>query len=186
MERMRNPSVTTAEQLLVLRDPPWQHELWRGELRRMTPAGQWHGDLGAELLRRLGNHAIEHRLGRVYNSDTGFVLARDPDTVLAPDVAFVRAARLPKRRTRGYFEGAPDLAIEVRSPSDSRRALTAKARTWLAHGTPEVWVVDPEDETIKVFRGSATPTLLQATDTLRGSGELADFALPLRELFADD
>ena len=186
MERMRNPSVTTAEQLLVLRDPPWQHELWRGELRRMTPPGHWHGDLCALLAEFLGHHVRTRKLGKAYGNDTGFVLARDPDTVLGPDIAFVRKERLPKRRTRGYFEGPPDLAIEVRSPSDSRRALTAKARTWLAHSTPEVWVVDPEDETIKVFRGAASPTLLQATDTLRGSGELADFTLPLRELFADD
>ena len=93
---------------------------------------------------------------------------------------------MPRRRTSGYFEGPPDLAIEVRSPSDTRRALTAKARTWLAHGTPEVWVVDPEDETIKVFRGATAPTLLQGNDTLRGTGDLADFTLPLRELFADD
>ena len=152
----------------------------------MTPAGQFHGDVGAELLRRLGNHVVGRKLGRVYNSDTGFVLARDPDTVLAPDVAFVHRDRLPKRRTSTFFEGPPDLAIEVRSPSDSRRATTNKARVWLTHGAQDVWVVDPQDETVKVFRSDGSTQSLRATDTLRGHGDLAGFKLPLHELFADD
>lgn len=185
MPIMWSPHVTTAEQLLVLSDPPWRHELWRGELKRMSPAGHWHGNVGAELTAHLHAWVRPRRLGRVYGADTGFVLTRDPDTVLAPDGAFVRTERVPPRRDPGFFAGAPDVAIEVMSPSDARRQVVAKAQLFLAHGASEVWVVDPARETITLFGRTAEPLVLQRADMLTGHGALTGFTLPLDELFAD-
>ena len=183
MPIMPLPNVTTADQLRVLHDPPWRHELWRGELRRMTPAGHDHGDLGARLLVRLFLFVERRRLGCVSNADTGFLLARHPDTVLAPDVSFVRAERLPTSGCPGYFTGAPDLAVEVMSPTDTRRRVAAKAQLFLEHGSSEVWVVDPERKTVTVFGRTAEPLLLRRGDTLTGHGPLSGFRLALDKLF---
>ncbi len=185
MPTMPLPNVTTADQLLVLRDPGWRHELWRGELRRMSPAGHWHSSLALRLGAMLEVHARRQRLGRVYGADGGFQVATDPDTVLAPDVAFVRRDRLPPSGGRGFFPGAPDLAVEVRSPDDSRRELADKVATWLAHGSQEVWVVDPKRRTLAVHRDGTAPRTLAEDATLRDSAVLPGFTLVLAELFDD-
>ncbi|MFN7588126.1 MAG: Uma2 family endonuclease [Planctomycetota bacterium] len=185
MPTMPLPNVTTADQLLVLHDPPWRHELWRGELRRMSPAGHWHSSLALRLGAMLEVHVRRHRLGRVYGADGGFLLAHDPDTVLAPDVAFVRSDRLPPKGSRGFFPGAPDLAVEVRSPDDSQREVAAKVDTWLAHGAREVWVVDPKRRTLTLHTADAAPRTLAHDATLRESAVLPGFTLALAELFDD-
>ena len=185
MPIMPLPNVTTADQLLVLRDPPWRHELWRGELRRMSPAGHWHSSLALRLGAMLEVHVRRHRLGRVYGADGGFLLAHDPDTVLAPDVGFVHRDRLPPNGSRGFFPGPPDVAVEVRSPDDSQREVAAKVDTWLAHGAREVWVVDPKRRTLTLHTAHAAPRTLAHEATLRESAVLPGFTLALAELFDD-
>ncbi len=113
--------VTTAEELLHLRGGAWRHELVKGEPRQMSPSGHVHGKVVARLGARLTLFVEAHRLGETYGADTGFLLSRDPDTVRAPDAAFVTAATLASRSPadQGFFPGAPDLAVEVTSPSDS-------------------------------------------------------------------
>ncbi|MBL8738906.1 MAG: Uma2 family endonuclease [Planctomycetes bacterium] len=182
---MPSPNVTTADQLLALRDPPWRHELWRGELRRMSPAGHHHGGLAARTLVRIATFVERHRLGAVYTAETGFVLARDPDTVLAPDVAFVRTDRLPPKGSPGFFPGAPDLAVEVLSPDDTRRKVTTKVAAWLEHGTREVWLVDPKRRTLTVHTANAAPHTLAHDATLQDSAVLPGFTLALADLFDD-
>src|SRR6266568_2091390 len=110
-------SLMTADELLHLPDDGFRYELVRGELRKMSPSGADHGDVAAVIVWSLLNHVRKNRLGKVYTADAGFRIGRGPDTVLAPDAAFVRAARVVK--TRKFFEGPPDLAIEVVSPGDS-------------------------------------------------------------------
>src|SRR5215210_9215561 len=106
--------LTTAEELLAMPDDGFRYELVGGELRRMAPAGHHHGRLTVNVTIPLGQHVREHGLGSVYAAETGFLLARDPDMVRAPDVAFVRRERLTAPRdTTSYFPGAPDLAVEV-------------------------------------------------------------------------
>jgi len=185
MPTMPLPNVTTADQLLVLRDPPWRHELWRGELRRMSPAGHDHGDVALRLGAAIANHVRSRRLGRAYAAETGFVLARNPDTVLAPDVAFVQRDRLPPKASHGFFPGAPDLAVEVLSPDDSRSATSKKVAAWLAHGAREVWVVDPKRRTLTLHTADAAPRTLAHDATLRDSAALPGFTLALAELFDD-
>lgn len=147
MQQMSNPTVTTAEHLLILREPGCRHELVDGELRRMSPAGFWHGIVVAAITRRLGDHVAAGRLGAVFGAETGFLIDRSPDTVRAPDVAFVRAERVPEPGP-GFFPGPPDLAVEVRSPSDTAAAVQEKVVCWLRHGTRLVWVVDPVAGTV--------------------------------------
>ena len=185
MPTMPLPNVTTADQLLVLHDPGWRHELWRGELRRMSPAGHWHSSLALRLGAMLEVHARRHRLGRVYGADGGFLLAHDPDTVLAPDVAFVQRDRLPPKGHHGFFPGPPDLAVEVISPDELSSHVASKVAAWLSHGSQEVWVVDLQRCTLAVHRDGAATRILRQGDRLRDSIVLPGFTLELAELFDD-
>ncbi len=188
MRTMPRPSVRTvrtADQLLHLHDPPWRHELVRGHLQTMSPAGSWHGDITSRLHRLLANPVHDHRVGKVYAAETGFLLARGPDTVLAPDIAFVQQCRVPASRSRGFFVGAPDLAVEVRSPADTRRALRQKARCWLDHGVRLVWLVDPERASVTAWPCGGSASDLTAQDVLTGGDVLPGFAVPVRAIFAD-
>jgi Uma2 family endonuclease len=180
---MSNRMVTTAEELLSLHEPGFRHELVRGELRRMSPAGHWHGGAGGPLTELLLRHAREHHLGKVYMAETGFLLARNPDTVLAPDIAFVCNERLPPTRTRGFFPGPPDLAVEVRSPDDTRQQVHEKSLSWLRHGVRMVWVVDPKAERVTVYRSRDEVYELVADDVLQGGDVVQGFRVPVRELF---
>jgi Uma2 family endonuclease len=120
----------TAEQLLQLPDDGMRHELIRGELTTMPPAGFDHGRVTRKIASPLGDYAEMHRLGEVVVGDTGFTLAHDPDTVRTPDVAFVRAEQLAEVESlRCYFAGAPDLAIEVISPNDRYTEVDQRSPT---------------------------------------------------------
>ena len=175
----------TADELLRRPDDSFRYALVRGELIRMTPAGFDHGVIEMRLGAALTNHVTAHRLGVVCGAETGFVLARDPDTVLAPDIAFVRRERIPAAgRPRTFWEGAPDLAAEVVSPGDTRNAVAAKVAAWLAAGTLVVWVVNPEDETVTIHEPDRAPRCLGASAALDGAPLFPDFRLRIADLFA--
>lgn len=182
MPTMLDATPVTAEQLLALREPGYRHELVAGELRRMSNAGWWHGAVALRIGARLQQHVETHGLGLVL-AETGFVLARNPDTVRSPDAAFVRNERLPQAPGRGYFDGAPDLAIEVTSPNDGYDDVHAKVHSWLAHGTREVWVVAAGPRHVVVHRKEGSPILFDYGSMLRGSSVLPEFAIAVRELF---
>src|SRR5829696_7443182 len=144
----RTTSVT-ADELFAMGDIG-RCELVRGEIIRMSPAGAEHGDVAAEAARIIGNHVKAKKLGKVYAAETGFTIERAPDTTRAPDVAFVRTESVPKRYRRGFFDGPPDLAVEVVSPDDTHSEVAAKVAQWLPAGTRSVWVVDPPNKSIEV------------------------------------
>ncbi len=183
MSTMPSPTITTAKELLSLDEPGVCHELVRGELRRMTPAGHWHGDVEILLSEVLSRHVRVNRLGKVYPSDAGFLLTRNPDTVLVPDLAFVQNERLPEACTRGYVPGAPDLAVEVRSPDDSRRQLHRKALSWLRHGARMVWVIDPVATNATVYRSKDDVREIDEGGYLLGGEVVPGFRVRLRRLF---
>ena len=106
-----------------------------------------------------------------------------PDTVLAPDVAWIAPGRLPASGVRGFPELAPDLAVEVRSPGDTRAAVARKAMRWLRYGTREVWVADPESVTLTRYVAGAAPVVLGEWDTLDGGEMLPGFRTPVWRLF---
>jgi len=174
----------TADDLLRLPDDGLRHELVRGELRTIAPAGWEHGDESAEITVSLGTFVLARRLGRVVTGDTGFQLATSPDTVRAPDVAFVRSERAPARGTmRGYFPGAPDLAVEVISPNDLYTEVDEKVAEWLEHGTLLVFVVNPRRKTVAVHRPGQPVRILGPEDTLNGEDVVPGWSLAVRDLF---
>ena len=183
MPEMSAPTITTAEGLLSLYEPGFRHELVRGELRRMSPAGHWHGGVAGRLATFVGRHVYEQRLGLAYGAETGFLLARNPDTVLAPDLAFVCRARLPLELTSGFFPGPPDFAVEVVSVNDTFTAVHEKALCWLEHGTRLVWVVDPKAQRVTVYRSVGDVAVFGVLDTLGGGDVLPGFSVAVRELF---
>ena len=174
----------TAEELLRLPDTGRRLELVEGELFEMPPAGGEHGDIAAVVLIVLGEYVRRHRLGRTFAAETGFVLARDPDTVRAPDASFVSYGRLPRGEVPpGYVDMAPDLAVEVTSPSDSAREVQQKTDSWLAAGTSEVWVVSPRERTVTVYRLGQHPAVIDQSGSLLGGDLIPGFEVPVRELF---
>ena len=172
-------AITTAEQLLRAGDIG-RCELIRGELRMMIPAGGEHGRVTINVTVAVANFVRARRLGVLYGAETGFILARDPDTVRAPDLAFTTAERASTPE-RGFVPGAPDLAVEVLSPDDRPGYVREKVAEWLEAGTLAVWVVDPSQRTVTVHDGTAT--LYGETDTLVGGDLLPGFELPVREVF---
>jgi Uma2 family endonuclease len=155
----------TAEELFWLPDDGLRHELVYGEPRTMPPKDSEHGPVTSNVQGSLSLHMRAHRLGRVYAAGTGFLLARNPDLVRAPDVAFVRRERVEAvGRIRGYWPGAPGLAVEVVSPSDRRGEIEEKVRTWLAYGTQLVIVVYPEERRARIHRSGAAVQELGDTD----------------------
>lgn len=171
----------TAEELLLLPADGMRHELVRGELTTMAPAGSRHGLIAGRIAVHLGHHILECRLGDYLVADTGFVLSRDPDTVRAPDGAYVRRGRAVNER--GYFEGAPDLVVEVVSPSDRFSDVEEKVSEYRRAGTQRVIVVDPDTERAWIYSSSPRRDLT-IDDSLDGGDVVPGWTLPLRELFA--
>jgi len=186
MPTMPSRTVTTAEQLFALHEPGFRHELVRGELRRMSASGPLHGIVTMRLARRLANLVEERDLGAVFGADSGFVLTRNPDTVLAPDIAFVRKNRLLADYPPGFFPGPPDLAVEVISPGDTFTEVREKAHRWIEHGTRLVWVVDPVARRVDVYRLRANIRSLGVDGRLRGGAVVPGFTTTVRELFPRD
>jgi Uma2 family endonuclease len=159
-------------------------ELLRGELVMMSPAGSEHGAIAAELAGRLRDFVKPRSLGAVFGAETGFQIAHDPDTVRAPDVAFVRVERIEGRLPRGFFPGAPDLAVEILSPSDRASEVAAEVRDWLDAGCLAVWVVDPETRTVTVHHANRDATIVHSADTLTEETVLPGFQTPVAGIFA--
>jgi Uma2 family endonuclease len=175
----------TAEQLWQMPSDDMRHELVNGELRTMAPAGFDHGAVGIKIAARLLSFVESRRLGVVVGADTGFILRRNPDTVRAPDVSFVGADRIPAgARSVKFFDGPPDLAVEVISPSDTVDELDEKIADYLSAGCPMVWVVHPKTKSITIHRPSAQPVVLRETDHLDGQDVLPDFRCTVAEIFA--
>lgn len=174
----------TAGEFFDLPDDGTRHELVEGELQSMTPAGFDHGDIAMELGFHVKAFVRAAALGAVLAAETGFVISRNPDTVRAPDVAFVRADRLPPRGERSHFaELAPDLVAEVVSPSDRVSDVNSKVALWLDAGVRLVWVVDPANQVVVAHLPGGVAHLLRIGDVLDGEDVLPGFHLPLSELF---
>jgi Uma2 family endonuclease len=174
----------TAEELFQMRDDGYRYELVAGRLRKLTPAGALHGVIGSRLAAAVGAHVDEHRLGLVLAADTGFKLAQDPDTVRAPDVAFVSRARIPASGIpTGYWSGPPDLAVEVLSPTDVRSEIGEKIAEYLQFGVRQVWSVDPTARRVTIHRPIAAPESLGESETLDGGDVLPGFRYQLSRPF---
>jgi Uma2 family endonuclease len=172
----------TANDLWNRRGDVEDYELIEGALSPMVPPGGEHAivqvRIGAILLR----HAEEHRSGQVFG-EVGFILRRNPDTVLAPDVAFVESSRLPNDLT-GYLAVAPDLAIEIVSPGNSPGEVERKIAMYLQAGTQSVWVVYPRQRQVVVHTPSDAPRVFTESDELPGDDVLPGLVVPVAGIFA--
>jgi len=175
----------TAEQLLELPRGTWRYELIQGELRRMSPAGHVHGAVAMRIGARLALFVEEHSLGVAYAAETGFILARNPDTVRAPDAAFLSNATLERLAPTGagFFPGVPDLAVEVTSPDDGRRAVLEKVAEWLGAGTQVVVVLDPGQKSAEVHRAGSHVQSRKSGDLLTVPELLPGWTIPLDDIF---
>ena len=177
-------NLITAEQLYELPDDGLRYELLRGALVSEPVPGRLHGRTVARISNLLSNFVGARRLGVVYTGDTGFVLARQPDTVRGPDVAFLSNEREREtKNARPYIPGAPDLAIEVVSPSDRTREVLGKVSDYLAAGSRLVWVVNPVREEVSAFRSPFAPHIVAGTDLLDGEDVLPGFSVTVAEIF---
>ena len=172
----------TAEELLKLPDDSMCHELIKGELLTMPPPGDEHGAVTMNLTLPLANHVKANNLGVLRAAETGFKLESNPDTVLAPDIAFIARDRVGDR-VLGYRAGAPDLAVEVMSQWDSRPKATRKAALWLELGARSVWVVNPRQRTVEVWRTNSERKLFHETDELVDD-TVPGFRVKVSEIFA--
>lgn len=157
--------------------------LVQGELVRMSPTGYKRGWISSNIDRALGVFAKSSKLGRVSTSEAGFLISRNPDTVRAPDIAFVRGERIPPGELRKFFDGPPDLAVEVLSPEDRTSEVNAKVHDWLEAGCVQVWVVDPETKCVMVYRNPREIRVFTESDTLTCPELLPGFSLPVNEIF---
>ena len=183
-QRDHTANLLTAEQLAAMDEDFYKLELDRGRLVIMEPPFPEHGRVEARISAILLAFVDTRRLGVVYSGDPGFVLARSPDTVRGPDVAFLRADRVPSGdAVDAFYEGAPDLAVEVRSRNDRPGEIARKVRSYLEAGTRLVWVADPRARTVVVHAPRALPRTLGADDTIDGGDVLPGFTSPVLLLF---
>jgi Uma2 family endonuclease len=165
----------------LLREPRdgRKHELVDGRIV-VSPAGYRHGRIAIRLARRLDQHAADHQLGDVLDSSTGFRLPGG--NVRSPDVSFVAAGRVPGRAPAGFFDGAPDLAVEILSPDDNARDVLDKVGEYLKAGTRLVWVIDPDQRTAAIYRSLTDVQRLTEADSLTGENLLLGFSCKLAEV----
>jgi Uma2 family endonuclease len=158
-------ALVTAEEFWRLCADGQRRELVRGRVVPMSPVGGSHGGSVIKLAVRVGGHAEKHDLGWV-TTEVGFILARSPDIVRGPDLAFVTKRRTPDPIPTTFVEMAPDLAVEVVSPGDTFSEVFEKVHEYLDHGVREVWVVDGRSRRVLVLRGAEPMRTLGPDDVV--------------------
>ncbi|MEZ6123043.1 MAG: Uma2 family endonuclease [Planctomycetaceae bacterium] len=176
--------MTTAEELATLADDGNRYELIEGELQMMSPAGGRHGRIAVRLNKLLAIHVDDNGLGATFAAETGFRIAMDPDTVRAPDGAFVRQERMDALGDdSGFLPFAPDLAVEVVSPTDSFAAIERKAFAWLDAGTQLVLILEPETKTAHTYRSRNAIAVYAVGDTVDVSDVVRGWKFAVSEIF---
>lgn len=177
-------SIVTAEELFRFPADGFRYELVKGSLQVMSPAGGRHGRIAIQIAWLLKNHVHKNQSGIVFAAETGFRISRDPDTVLAPDVAYVQRSRYEElEETTSYLPIAPDLVIEVLSPSDRFAAVESKAFAWLDSNSQLVLLVDPENESIHAYRSRKRIEIFEAHETIDCSDAVAEWTLSVADVF---
>lgn len=166
-----------------LPDDGCRRELIRGELIEMSPVSPQHGRVVGRLSARVVDYALDHDLGEVYVGDTGWRLEYAPDTVLAPDIAFVRKARVADVNEVGFAKTFPDLAIEVLSPSNTAAEMILKLKIYSSSGVSTVWIIEPTRQVAEMHRKGQPVIRLGLDDSLEEPELLPGFSLKLRDLF---
>ena len=177
-------ALMTAEELMNLPDDDLRHELINGELITMPLPKAPHGRAATRLGAPLVQFVEDHDLGEVYIGDVGYQLTWNPDTALGPDVSFMSKQRLKEMgEVEGYWQGPPDLAVEVLSPGDRRGKVNKKISLWLGSGTKQVWIVDPKHRTVTIYRSESDTTTFSGSDYLESQDLFPGFRLSLDRIF---
>src|SRR5260221_3099685 len=172
----------TAEDLIKLSNGSKRYELLEGHLIEMSPTGTPHGLVTNWLAYLLTSLVTEHKLGFVFAAESGFRLSNDPDTVLGVDIAFVTIARIQK--DEGFFRGAPDLSVEVMSPSNTGPEIHAKIVYYFQAGAKLVWVRYPQSRVVCVYKTPTDITVLEKDDVLDGGTVLPGFSVKVADIFS--
>ena len=175
--------LVTAEELERFPDDDYRYELVEGRVIRMSPVGFEHGRLVIRLGYLLTSHLRERGNPGFVLTEVGFKLASNPDTVRAPDIAFVRKSRVPSPDPKGFLKGPPDLAVEVLTPDDTPGEVQEKVDEYLERGVQAVVVIDPDERTGTVSRPSGAPLVLRHTDVLDLDDVVSGFRCTIREIF---
>lgn len=175
--------LVTADVLLEMSHDGVLRELIRGEVTEMAPAGERHGWTTGKLHALLGGFILLKKLGRFYSAETGFLIERNPDTVRAPDFAFVRTERVQDLAPGNFIPFAPDLVVEILSEHDRPGEVQEKIAQWLRSGASLVWLIDPDLQEVSVHRLGKKPRILKDADALTGEKVVPGFSIPVAELW---
>ncbi|GBC99080.1 hypothetical protein HRbin17_01601 [bacterium HR17] len=170
----------TDEELLKIKHEG-KVELVDGEVIFMPPAGLEQGGISADLLTRLNNYVRRHKLGRVFDAQTGF---RPHNNMRAPDIAFVSKERLPQKLPKGFLQVAPDLVVEVFGPHETVGDYEGKVQEYLSWGVRLIWLVDPNTQTVTVIRQNGERKTLKGNDVLSGEEVVPGFKIRVKTIFA--
>lgn len=177
-------SCMTADEFLEFCRNEKHLELVRGAVIQLSPSGIVHNQIESHASDILKAFVKPRKLGVVWTGDAGFILERDPFTVRSPDLSFVKQERFePVKQRAGFFPGAPDFAVEILSPTDSLKATEAKAQMYLRTGCSVVWILDPADHTLRIYRAGEDARLLNLEDEADAEPALPGFRCPVRDLF---
>ena len=177
-------ALMTAEELLQLPDDDSRHELINGELITMPVPGIPHGRIEARVGAPLAQYVWDHDLGEVYFGDAGFQLTWNPDTVVGPDIAYISKERLKEvAEVKGYWQGAPDLAVEVYTPGYRPGKVTESISRLFNAGTKQVWIAHVKHSTITVYRSVSDMTTFSGFDYLESPDLFPGLRISLDKIF---
>lgn len=177
-------AMMTAGELLELPRGQYRYELINGELKTMSPSSHDRGRIAMRIGSSIAEFVWRNKLGEAYAAETGFLLATEPDTVLAPDAAFISAKRAREgRNKKGFWVGPPDLAIEVLSPSESGPMVRRKVGDWLRFGATQVWIVNPKKKSVTIYRSSSESTTFTRDETIEADDLLPGYRIAVRDIF---
>ena len=176
-------ALITVEELEQLPEDDYRYELVEGELIRMSPTKPTHGKIAMKIARILGNYIEAKGLGEIYGTDVGFIIKRDPDTVRAPDIAFVSRERIPEDLGEAFFPYAPDLAVEILSPDESAMEVQDRVENYFQGGSKMVWIVNPKTRTVTVYRSLTDIQVLAANDQLTGNDLILGLSFQVASIF---
>ena len=185
MVAVASRNLMTAREFECLQDNGRHYELIKGELSEMVPPGGIHGSITCDFTIYTGFFIVSQNLGQCFAAETGFLIERNPDTVFAPDWAFITKERLPAIIPEGYISIIPDIVLETRSPSDTKRKVAEKVARWLEAGVKIVWELNPTTKELTVYSQNSEPKVLRTEDTLTGGEILPDFSLLLSKIFGN-
>jgi Uma2 family endonuclease len=165
-----------------LPDDGCTYELWEGKLVRMSPSKRRHGKSAGLVAQFVGAYLVEHPLGEISIAEGGF-RAGPKESLFCPDLAYISNERAAHAPLDEYYPFAPDIAVEVWSPDNTVKEMNEKAAHYLAHGARLVWLLRPQDRTVRVHRPGKPAQTRRAGETLTGEDVLPDFSVPVESLF---